>query len=421
MSRNEWSLPALWLATALGGLAQTLAGVAATLLAGELTVGVAAAGLPQTLQVLGAAGSAPLIAAWSRRRGRGAGLGLGAAAAAVGCAVLSGAAVLASLPLVLIGSLLTGAGAAAVALARYAAVDLARTGSAARAVSSVLAAVSVGAVIGPNLLAPTAGLAGAPAFSATFLTAAVVFVGAAVGWAVAAGRRRPDREATMALARNSRARRSRLRGQPVVAVAVLSVANLVMVATMTMAPVQLHHAGAGLGLVGVVVSVHIAAMFAPAPLSARLIDRAGIGGGALAACVVLLAATSIAAWGADSPVALTLAVALLGLGWSAAVVAGSAALVGRAAPDDRPRLEATGEVGMGLAAAVGGALSGVLVGAGGYPLLALAGSACVAGVLVPLSLRLPGKRVPRTPLSTSVAEWDTSIRGPRGTHAASGE
>ena len=68
------------------------------------------------------------------------------------------AAALGSVPLVLAGSFATGAGAAAVALGRYAAVDTARPGTEARAVSGVLAAVAVGAVAGPNLLAPTVGL-----------------------------------------------------------------------------------------------------------------------------------------------------------------------------------------------------------------------------------------------------------------------
>src|SRR4051812_40189367 len=99
----------LWAGGALGGLAQTLAGLAATLLADRLAGGIAA-GLPQTLQVLGAAGAAPLIARWSMRSGRGVGLALGALAGAAGCATLVAAAACSSVPLVLAGSFATGAG-----------------------------------------------------------------------------------------------------------------------------------------------------------------------------------------------------------------------------------------------------------------------------------------------------------------------
>ncbi|WP_051570977.1 hypothetical protein [Cryptosporangium arvum] len=66
----------LWIAGALGGLGQTVVGVAATLLVDALAGGVAA-GLPQTAQVLGAAGAAPLIARSSARHGRGVGLAFG--------------------------------------------------------------------------------------------------------------------------------------------------------------------------------------------------------------------------------------------------------------------------------------------------------------------------------------------------------
>jgi hypothetical protein len=62
------------------------------------------------------------------------------------------------------------------------------------------------------------------------------------------------------------------RGQPIntrgaMGLAVLMVANLVMVGVMTMAPVHLHHSGSGLTAIGIVISLHIAGMFAPSPLS----------------------------------------------------------------------------------------------------------------------------------------------------------
>lgn len=50
----------------------------------------------------------------------------------------------------------------------------------------------------------------------------------------------------------------------VVGLAVLTAANLVMVGVMTMAPLQLQHIHSGLTAVGLVASLHIAAMFAPA-------------------------------------------------------------------------------------------------------------------------------------------------------------
>lgn len=51
-----------------------------------------------------------------------------------------------------IGSVLLGAGNAAVMLARYAATDLADAGALSRALGAVLLATTVGAAAGPNLL-----------------------------------------------------------------------------------------------------------------------------------------------------------------------------------------------------------------------------------------------------------------------------
>ncbi|MFI5959186.1 MFS transporter [Cryptosporangium sp. NPDC051539] len=427
-------LVGLWIAGALGGLAQTLAGVAVTLMVSGMSSSNGVVGLPQTMQVLGTAVAAPLIARASARWGRGVALGCGGLVGAGGCAVLVAAAASASVPMALAGSCATGAGAASVALARYAAVDAGpdptpdptpdagpdasrpdaarpdaarpdaaradaaradaaradaaragtvRAGTEGRALASVLAAVAVGAVAGPNLLAPAASVEGFPEYALAFVVAAVAFGAAAAVWSLVAGAT-PTRPP--AAVRGGR--------ELAPSIVLLGVANLVMVGTMTMAPVQLHHLGAGLGVVGAVVGVHIGAMFAPAPLSGWLVDRFGVGGGAVAASVTLLAATSLAALSADSPVLLTVAIGLLGLGWSAAVVTGSAALVRSATAAARPRAEAVGEIAMGLAAAVGGAASGVLVGLGGYPAPAAVAAVCVVGLLIPIALRVSTTATP---------------------------
>ncbi|WP_051570978.1 hypothetical protein [Cryptosporangium arvum] len=318
------------------------------------------------------------------------------------------AAVLGSVALVGVGSFASGFGAAAVALSRYAAVGLGPAGREARAVSGVLAAVAVGAVAGPNLLAPAAALdraIGLPASTSAFALAALTFLAAAATWspvATSPPAANPPRLSAATRSVDSGAAAGVARSPGVkAAIGLLAVANLVMVATMTMAPVQLHHIGGGLALIGGVVSIHIAAMFAPAPLSGWIVDRYGIGGGAAAAGATLLSATTLAAFSAHSVAGLTVAVGLLGLGWSAAVVTGSTALVRATTPERRPRAEAAGEVGMALAAGVGGAASGVLVGAGGYALLATTAAACVAAGLIPLGVRLSGLTGTRSGAHTS--------------------
>ena len=61
---------------------------------------------------------------------------------------------------------------------------------------------------------------------------------------------------------------------------------------------------------------------------------------------------------------------LLGLGWSASTVAGSALLTDAAPIADRVRLQGRSDLAMNLAGAVGGALSGPVLAVAGYPGLA---------------------------------------------------
>lgn len=373
---------ALWVATALGGLGQSLAGVSGTLLADHLGGSESFAGLPQALLIAGAAVSAPILSRVSSVRGRRAGLRLGVGVAVGGCVLLIAATAWASLLATIVGCLLLGAGQTAVMLARYAAADLVTNAERARAMASVLAATAAGAVLGPNLLAPTDQLAmhfGWPDLSGPYVVAGIAFVASA--WMLGRLGPTPVRESTGVQGNAATS-------STAVAISVLSLANLVMVATMTMAPVQMHeHTGAGLAVVGLVVSLHIAAMFAPAPLSGALVDRWGARCGALVGCALLAAATGWAAVAADSTPQLAVGLVLLGLGWNVAVVSGSAVLGLGLSVEEAARREGWGEIGMGAAAASGGALSGPVMAAGGYA--SLAGVAVVVvALLVPVAFKV---------------------------------
>jgi predicted MFS family arabinose efflux permease len=133
------------------------------------------------------------------------------------------------------------------------------------------------------------------------------------------------------------------------------------------------------------VSVHIAGMFAPSPLSAWLTDHAGGAAAAAAAAVLLVGASSLAAVGAHSSGTLTIAMVLLGASWNLSLISGSTLLTAGVPAGERPRREGWGEVAMGVAAAGGGAGSGAMMTAGGYQLLAAA-AAAVAVLVVPIAL-----------------------------------
>lgn len=381
-------LQALWAASVLGGLGQSLAGTAGALLARQVGGSDAVAGLPQALLVAGAAVAALVLSSVTVHRGRGAALSTGAAVAFAGCVLVASAAALANLPLVLLGSLLLGAGNTAVMLGRYAAADLGPETSRARAMASVLVATTVGAVAGPNLLGPASGLAGdlgLPALAGPYLVAAISFAAAAITLAIGL-RRGPVPSgipAAVDVPKVICAASTVLGRQGLIGLAVLGLANLVMVAVMTMAPVQLGHLHSGLAVIGLVVSVHIAGMFAPSPVSAWLTARIGAAPAAAGAGITLIVASALAA-AAQSPAVLAVALLLLGVGWNIALVSGSALLTAGVPSAQRPRREGWGEVGMGVAAAGGGAASGPTMAGGSYAMLAT-GAAVIAAVVVPLA------------------------------------
>ena len=108
---------------------------------------------------------------------------------------------------------------------------------------------------------------------------------------------------------------------------------------------------------------------------------------------------------------LTLALVFLGLGWNLGLIAGSVLLTAGIAEAERPRREGWGEVGMGAAAAVGGAGSGVVVAAAGYPVLALIGAVVAALLLVMARQPLTAPPNVNAPLSLRASTRYSSTAG----------
>src|SRR6266498_601760 len=160
------------------------------------------------------------------------------------------------------------------------------------------------------------------------------------------------------------------------AVLVLALTNLTMVGVMAVAPVHLHDHGAGMGMVGLMISAHIAAMYLPSPLTGWLADTLGGRMVAGVGALLLLGAGVVAAVAGSGRVGVMAALLLLGVGWNAGLIGGSTLL--RDAPVDpslRTRAEGLGELGMGAAAAVGGGGAGLLLATGGFALLGLVAAA----------------------------------------------
>ncbi|MEU9853081.1 MFS transporter [Streptomyces sp. NPDC047974] len=386
----------------LGGLGIATGVALAAVLATEVSGTDALAGLASTATVAGPALLAMPLAALMARRGRRAGLVLAYLLGALGAGVAVLGAVLDSFPLLLVGLVGFGAGSSANLTARFAAADLAPPDRRARAISTVVWATTIGAVLGPNIAAPAgrsvAGL-GIPVAAGPFLWAAVVFVVSALVVAVLL---RPDPLLTArALAaadgsgaddrpegRSLRAGLRAVRASPQARIALVTVvaSQTVMVSIMSMTPVALTHHGAGIELIGLVISVHIAGMYAFSPVMGWLSDRLGRLAVIGLAVGLLGVAALLAGTAGASHTRVAAGLFVLGLGWSAGLVSGSALLTDSVPQAARAAVQGLSDTAMNTAAGLGGLLAGVIVSKAGYgPLNAIA--ACLLLPMAALALR----------------------------------
>lgn len=378
------------------------------LLAEDMLGSTGAAGLPAALFTLGSAAAAVAVGRLSQRSGRRPGLAAGYAVGALGGAGVVAAAVLDHVPLLFAALFLYGSGTATNLQARYAGADLAPADHRGRAVSIVLVATTLGAVLGPNLVEPmgdVAGAVGVPALAGPFLlaTAAYALAGVAVTillrpdpLLVARAEPPPPPLAEGAAPRDAPGSWATVR----LAAAAMVITQLVMIAVMTMTPIHMRDHGHSVGDAGIVISIHVAAMFLPSPITGQLVDRLGRRPILAAGGVTLLAAGVLAAAAPpDSMLLLTVALALLGLGWNFGLVGGTALVTDAAPLAERARTQGSVDLLVALAGAAGGAGSGVIVAGTSYAALALGGG-LLSLALIPLLL-VERRAAPRVPAAAA--------------------
>ena len=348
-------------------------------------------GLATAMVTMGTAFAAQVLARKMRRQGRRPGLQLGYAVAIVGGLVAAAGAEWSVLPVFLLGLFLFGNGQAANLLARYAATDLAEPDERARAMSRIVFASTFGAVLGPLIIGPAERAGqdwfGLQKYTGPWLFGASIYVLALVNTAV---RLRPDPLVLAGgvgltdVARPSlRQTYSSILAGPRSRLALLAmvISHVTMVGVMTMTPVHMKLHGHE-DLSQYVVSLHIAGMYAFAPLVGRFADRRGREPAILVGGVVLVFATVMAALSGEAAVVLFPALWALGLGWNFGLIGGSSLLVESMPADQRVTVQGAADMAMSFCGGIAGFSSGFIRRAVGYHLLATFATAIAGGLLV---------------------------------------
>jgi MFS family permease len=150
---------------------------------------------------------------------------------------------------------------------------------------------------------------------------------------------------------------------------------------MAMTPLHMHHGGADLEVIGVVISVHILGMFAFAPLVGMATDRFGRPAVLSAGALVLFAALLLAGTApAGTSYRIGAGLFLLGLGWSLCTISASTLLSESAPLAARTDVQGAADLVMGLTGAAAGAVGGLVLGSFGYGPLTLFAGVLVTGV-----------------------------------------
>ena len=372
LSLQKRTVKVLSLGQSLGGFGLGATLSVGALLAVELSGTTAWSGAAATLSTLGSAAVAIPLANLAFRRGRRVSLAFGAFLAILGATMMILATYTQSFPVEIVALLFLGAGSAVSLQARFAAADIPTGKPKGRDLSLVVWATTLGAVIGPNLIAPGESLGlwlGMPHLAGPFLfTIAAQFCSTLVFWFGL----RPD---PLIVARDiagldPRRKNASLKDAldvvrefPLAGYAVLTIAlsHMVMVSVMSMTPAHLNAEGHSLADVGFTISLHIAGMYALSPVFGWLTDKFGAIKIVVTGQLISLTSLAVSGFWQSEFYAVVLGLFLLGLGWSASTVAASALLSETLATGQRSKVQGFSDSLMNLSGAFGGAISGIIL------------------------------------------------------------
>ena len=382
----------LFTGNAIGSTAYIGVATVAALIAKEITGSTGLAGLPGATGTLGVAAGAAILSLISYRLGRRPAFTLGYALAVFGAALVVGSIISQRFEILLVGMLAIGIGRSVGQLARYAAGDLRSEERRASAISLIVWAATIGAVVGPPLIGPTGALAEALGFDKLVGPVAVAVIGFALASSLMLIGLRPDPLSLAATEGGGKVgtpdRLGPLLSSRTVQLSIgaIVISQVVMVLVMVMTPIHIEDNGGDLGTIGWVMMAHTLGMFAIAPITGLLIGRLGskrmiwVGVGTfLAACGLATTATT-----ASTPI-LLVSMFLLGVAWNFGFVSGSTLLQTGQSIANRLKLQGFADSTAWVSSAIAAASSGVILAATSYSTLAMLGIGLALLLVVPLT------------------------------------
>lgn len=356
------------------------------LLAKDMIGNDAITGLPTALFTLGSALAAFAVGHISHRKGRRLGLSFGFILGAIGAVGVIYAATMQYLAVLFFSLFIYGAGTATNLQARYAGTDLATPQTRGKAISLTMVFTTIGAVAGPNLVAPTGKLAaslGLPPLTGPFLIAALAYLMAGI---IVFLLLRPDPLLiARSLEKNEKVEDEVKLNRPIVFLGtfVMIITQIIMVAIMTMTPIHMTNHGHSLSAVGLVIGLHVAAMYLPSLITGVLVDKLGRIVMIVTAVITLFLAGVVATNSEpDGMLGITIALILLGLGWNFGLISGTALIIDGTSLTTRAKVQGTTDVFIAIFGASAGILSGLLMAISSFSTLAIVGG-LIGFVLLP--------------------------------------
>lgn len=347
------------------------------LLAQDLMGSDSVAGLPTALFTLGSALAAFTVGTISQRKGRRHGLSFGFFVGTIGALGVIYSATVENLPFLFLSLFLYGAGTATNLQARYAGTDLATPQTRGKAISMAMVFTTIGAVAGPNLVAPTGKLAesiGLPALTGPFLVAALAY---GLAGSIIFLFLKPDPLLiARTLEKQAHPTGEKIIKKPLVYLGtlVMIVTQIIMVAIMTMTPIHMTHHGHSLSAVGLVIGLHVGAMYLPSLVTGTLLDKYGRTVMIVASAITLFLAGTVAALApVDSLFGITIALILLGLGWNFGLISGTALIIDGTSLTARAKVQGMTDVWIAVFGASAGLLSGIFVAMSTFGTLSFVG------------------------------------------------